>query len=161
MPEATPVPGPATDREDPPLAFYFAVLFGSSTSEQEARFREVSGIESEIELESVVEGGENRFVHQLPKAVKHPRLVLKRGIAANGSPLVTWCKTTLEGGFAKRIQPHIVQVQLMGATGLPLRAWAFDNAYPVKWSFDALESKKNDVAIETIELVYSRVLKMK
>lgn len=151
----------AAERVDPPVAFHFAVLFGSTTSEQEAQFREVSGIESEMDLESVVEGGENRFVHQLPKAVKHPRLVLKRGISANGSRLVTWCKKTLERGLAQRIETQVVQVQLLGATSQPLRAWAFDNAYPVKWSFDSLEAKKNEVAIETIELVYTRVLKMK
>ena len=32
-----------------------------------------------MEIETVVEGGENRFVHRLPKPVKHPNLVLKRG----------------------------------------------------------------------------------
>ena len=31
----------------------------------------------------MVEGGENRFVHQLPKAVKHPNLALKRGLASD------------------------------------------------------------------------------
>ncbi|WP_457333520.1 phage tail protein [Rhizobacter sp. P5_C2] len=154
-------PDHVPERFDPPIAFHFAVLFGSTTSEQEAQFREVSGIGSEMELESVVEGGENRFVHQLPKAVKHPRLVLKRGIAANDSRLVTWCKKTLEGGLARRIQTQVVQVQLLGATSQPLRAWAFDNAYPVKWSFEPLEAKKNEVAIETIELVYTQVLKTK
>ena len=33
----------------------------------------------------MVEGGENRFVHRLPKPVKHPNLVLKRGLATTSS----------------------------------------------------------------------------
>ncbi len=49
----------------------------------DAAFQEVGGLEAEIEVETVVEGGENRFVHRLPKPVKHPNLSLKRGLASD------------------------------------------------------------------------------
>src|SRR5476649_2348956 len=114
---------------DIPVSFQFAVAFGRNARDPEAAFREVSGIGPEIEVESVSEGGENRFVHQLPKGTKYPRLVLKRGIAPNSSTLVAWCKRTLETGLVNPIIPKFLQVFLLDSSGNPLRAWAFENAY--------------------------------
>ena len=77
-------------------AFHFRVVFlGKLTglknsSPDDNSFLEVSGLSPEMELDSVHEGGENRFVHQLPKGVKYPKLVLKRGIADSESPLVAF-----------------------------------------------------------------------
>ena len=43
-------------------------------------FSEVSGLISEIELESYQEGGLNGFVHKFPKHTTYPNLVLSRGL---------------------------------------------------------------------------------
>ena len=138
----------------PPVAFHFAVSFGTATRDADCSFREVSGLGPEMETETVVEGGENRFVYQLPKAVKHPRLVLKRGVAPFTSRLVTWCRDVLEGGLAWPVTTKLMHVALLDATGQPLRAWSFENAFPVKWEVDPFQSEKNDVAMEKVELSY-------
>jgi phage tail-like protein len=138
-----------------PPAFYFGVSFGNGSTIPDTAFSEVSGIGTDIETESVVEGGENRFVHQLPKGVKHGFLELKRGITLLSSPLAQWCKKTLEGEFASMIELQIVIVKLLGADGAVLRTWQFNDAYPVKWSVDPFSSTKNEVAIEKISLAYS------
>ena len=83
----------------PPTGFYFKVIFSATLGMSDTSFQEVSGISSEVELEEVVEGGENRYVHRLPKSVKHPKLVLKRGIAKMTSPLVIWCRSVFEADF--------------------------------------------------------------
>ena len=139
----------------PPAAFHFTVTFGALPPVVDGSFREVSGIGPEIETEAVTEGGENRFVHQLPKGVKHPRLVLKRGIAPITSRLVAWCQAVLEGGLVRPIYPKLLHVFLLDGKGLPLRVWSFENAYPVKWEIEGFQSMKNEVAIEKIELSYA------
>jgi|SRR5450830_136196 phage tail-like protein len=139
----------------PPAAFYFSVSFSGGSLVDDTSFSEVSGIATEIETEAVSEGGENRFIHQLPKQVKHGNLELKRGIARRTSPLVAWCKATLEGEFASPIQRRIIVVKLNGSVGGVLRAWQFNDAYPVKWSVDAFSSTKNEAAIEQMAFVYS------
>jgi phage tail-like protein len=141
--------------EYPPSAFYFQVDFFSPYGKGDTSFQEVSGISSEMETEEVVEGGENRYVHRLPKSVKHPKLVLKRGIATMNSPLVTWCKSVLEAGFIASIIPLPLLVFLLNEDKVPIRAWGFANAYPVKWEVDPFNSTKNEVAIEKIELSYT------
>ena len=139
----------------PPVAFHFCVTFGSSPKDADGAFQEVSGIGPEVETEPVVDGGENRFTYQLPKAMKHPRLKLRRGLAANDSRLVLWCKSVLEGGFARPVWPRLVHVFLLDAAGDPLRAWSFDGAWPVKWETGPFNATKNELALETVELVYA------
>lgn len=139
----------------PPSAFYFKVEFSSPYGKGDASFQEVSGIGSEIETEDVVEGGENRYVYRLLKSVKHPKLVLKRGIATMNSPLVKWCKSVMEAGFIAPIEPVLLRVFLLNEDKDPIRAWDFADVYPVKWEVDPFNSTKNEVAIEKIELSYT------
>jgi phage tail-like protein len=136
-------------------AFSFSVSIGSGSEIPDTAFSEVSGISTEIETEAIVEGGENRFVHQLPKQVKHGQLVLKRGIAQKESPLTRWCVRALEGQFVRAIELKMVIVSLVDASGGVLRAWQFNHAYPVKWTVDPFSSTKNEIAVEQISLAYS------
>jgi phage tail-like protein len=139
----------------PPPAFYFTVTFGNGQKVADTAFTEVSGIATEFEMEPLTEGGENRFVHQLPTKIKHGNLEMKRGIAKKMSPLVAWCKETLEGELAKRIETQTIIVKLTGNKGQVLRGWKFNNAYPVKWSVDGFNSTKNEVAVESISFAYT------
>ncbi len=139
----------------PPVAFYFKVSFATASGISDTSFQDVSGISAEIETETVEEGGENRFKYQLPKAVKHPNLVLKRGITTLNSPLAKWCKNVFDGEFLQPITPTSVNVYLMDADQNAVCAWTFANAYPVKWDVSSFNSTKNEVVIETIELTYS------
>jgi phage tail-like protein len=136
-------------------AFHFSVTFGTSAADADASFQEVSGIGPEFETEALPEGGENRYTLQVPKAVRHPRLVLKRGIAPFDSRLVTWCKAVLEGGLARPLYPKMLNVFLLDPDGRPLRNWNIQNAWPVKWEIEAFNSTRNEVAVEKIELVYA------
>ena len=139
----------------PPASFSFKVSFSPDSGIGDAAFQEVGGIGPEMETEPYHEGGENRFVHALPKGVRHQKLTLKRGVAAYDSMLVQWCRSTLEGGLAQRITPHLVLVYLLDASGNPLRGWSFENAFPTRWQVDEFKADRNAVAIEKIELNYA------
>ena len=140
-----------------PAAFQFTVSIGSGAATVDTSFQEVSGLELSMEVDELREGGENRFMHQLPTGVKQTRLTLKRGVASTDSPLVGWCKSTLEGGMSVAITLAPVTVKLLDAKANPLRTWSFVNAYPVRWEIDSFNSTKNEVALETIELAYQYV----
>ena len=142
-------------RDVPPAAFYFKVAFGASGLQDDTSFQEVSGIGSTMETEEVVEGGENRFVHHLPKGVKQTPLVLKRSIGRTDSALVRWCRAVLEGGLALQVMTAPLTVYLMDAYGKPVRAWQFANTFPIKWDVDSFNSTKNELAVESITLQYS------
>jgi len=122
----------------PPPAFRFTVaVLGSATALSlltsiDASFQEISGIQGEFQTEEVTEGGENRFVHRLPKPAKYPNLVLKRGAVATDSFFAEWVGQTVGSGLSLPILPQNILVTLLDESADPLIAWAFVNASPVK-----------------------------
>lgn len=148
-------PSILTADDYPPAAFHFKVAFSATLGLSDTSFQEVSGISVELKTEPVVEGGENRYVHQLPTTIEHPKLVLKRGIGKISSPLVCWCKSVFESDFMLPVVPMPIVVFLLDEKAAPCRAWSFMNTYPVSWIVDEFNSTKNEVAIEKIELNYN------
>lgn len=144
------------DLLSPPVAFHFTVLFaGIAPPVPDMAFQEVSGLEHGLDTEPVVEGGENRFVHQLPKPAKRGNLKLKRGLTTYASGLVQWCKSTIEGDFTQDIVPKDLTISLLNEMRTPVAVWSVGNAYPVKWSVGTFDAMKNELAVETIELAYN------
>jgi phage tail-like protein len=145
----------------PPPKFYFSVsLLGSGTALAaltaiDSSFQEISGIEVEFGVEEVAEGGENRFVHRLPKQAKYPPLVLKRGIVTKDSMLGAWVELTLASPLSLPIIPQNLLVTLLGPNGDPLVAWGFSNAWPLKWKTASLNSTENEVLTESLEFSYN------
>src|SRR3954454_16530210 len=82
-------------------------------------FTEVSGLSVQMDTEDLVEGGQNQFVHKLPKQLKWPNLVLKRGIT-NSDVLFEWfAKCSGEGleGEGDKLDRRDGAVQLYDSEG--------------------------------------------
>lgn len=113
-------------------------------------FSEVSGLESQIETQDFEEGGMNHFVHRLPKRVKYPNLVLKRGICKSDY-LWNWYYNASTG----KIMRKMITVYLKDRSGLnDAWVWEFYNAYPVKWSGPSFRAGSGDIAVESLEIVH-------
>lgn len=138
----------------PPVGFHFRVefgLFGIGEGGVDSRFQEVSGLSSELGVESYDEGGENRFSHRFPNRAKHGNLVLKRGLLTN-SALSEWCLNAIENF---EITPTEVIVALLNEQHDPLAAWQFTNAWPTKWSSDPFTAQDGKLVVESMELSYN------
>lgn len=120
-------------------------------------FTEVSGLSVEIETEDVVEGGQNGFVHKLPGRMKWPNLVLKRGIT-NSDGLFEWFAKCSGEGFTaagNKITRSSGEVRLLDTSGEKVvRRWAFEGAFPVKWTGPTLAASSSDVAVEELEVCH-------
>jgi len=134
-----------------PVGFYFMV----SLKGENAAFQEVSGISKELGIEEVVSGGENRFKYRLPTTSSSQNLVLKRALVPEGSGLVDWCVSSMDGGLGITIQTNDISVSLLDANGDMLVMWTFHKAYPIKYSVSDLKSQENALVIESIELAYT------
>lgn len=118
-------------------------------------FTEVSGLESDVQLEPYQEGGVNGYIHQFPTQVSFPNLVLTRGLT-DGDVLWNWYSMTAQG-FPLLLNGSIM---LLDHQRLPAMWWNFKDAYPVKWvgpRFDA--SADQQVGVEQIELVHRGLVK--
>ncbi|NVM78404.1 phage tail-like protein [Duganella sp. SG902] len=150
----------------PPPAFSFTVMVaGVGTPLQlsslaDTSFQEASGLEARIDTEALAEGGENRFVHQLPGVTKSPNLVLRRGYVTRPSFLSEWAAQTIGSALSQRILPQTLVVMLLGSERLPLVAWRLDRAWPVRWVTGAFDATKNEVLTEVLEFRYGAVTRM-
>jgi len=120
------------------------------------RFMEVSGLQVDIEVEQIEEGGQNGFSHKLPGRMSWPNLTLKRGITQNDS-LLAWLNQSSGEGFAaagNSLTRSTAAITLMGAGGKRVRAWNFDGAFPVKWTGPSFAANSNDMAVEELEIAH-------
>ena len=70
----------------PTLSHRFGVFFltgGLIPNPIDLRFQRVSGISTEVQLETINEGGENLHAHRLPTRMSYNNLVLERGYIAS------------------------------------------------------------------------------
>lgn len=143
----------------PPAGFHFKVEFqgvSGMDSDQEQRFQDVSGLSFEMETESFTEGGENRFEYKLPKRIKYPNLVLKRGLLTD-SALISWINDAMSTFFTVPVydfKPADILISLLDESDQPVAIWQVVQAYPVKWNVSDFNSNQNAIAVETVELAY-------
>lgn len=136
----------------PPVGFHFKVEFtGISPQEFDVQFQSVTGLTSELEVEELAEGGENRFKHALPVKSKYSNLVLKRGIVLD-SNLIKWCKKAIEDF---EFSPLDLTVKLLNEAHEPLLSWSVVHAIPVKWEVDEFNSMESKIMMESLELRYN------
>ncbi|GAB4012174.1 phage tail protein [Spirosoma sp. KCTC 42546] len=135
----------------PPVGFHFLVAFELFPQTiQDGRFQEISGLNVEMQMESIREGGENRFEHQLPVRTKYSDLVLKRGLFV-GSGVYQWAKNAFEDF---QFQPVNLLISLLNEQHAPLMSWHVVHALPKKWDISAFNAEQNTIAIETLTLTY-------
>lgn len=137
-------------RFDPYMTYNFVVeIEGLITG----GFTEVTGLESEIELESYLEGGVNGYIHQFPRRTRYPNLVLTHGIT-DSDTLWHWYQAAMVG----KIELKNCTIMLRDRLENIAMHWNFKNAYPVKWvgpQFNA--SNATAVAVERLELLHQGI----
>ncbi|MEI9921433.1 MAG: phage tail protein [Bacteroidota bacterium] len=141
----------------PPVSFHFKVEFGFKESfhgvppnKDEIQFQSVSGLSVEFQTETIKEGGENRFEHELPVRTKFPTLVFKRGLVKDSS-LIKWCLNTFQ---SLEIRPVDLEIKLLNEKHDPLLTWAVKQAWPKKWAVEDLNAMDSKVMVESLELRY-------
>lgn len=138
---------------DPPFSGQFVFTVDGLTI---GTFLEVSGLSVQIDTEELVEGGQNQFTHKLPKQMKWPNLVLKRGITETDVLFEWFAKCSGEGldAAGSKIERRHGSVQLKDSTGKVVRRWDFTDAFPVKWSGPKLAASSKDLATEELEVCH-------
>ncbi|MGI9302199.1 MAG: phage tail protein [Gammaproteobacteria bacterium] len=142
---------PAVRPLDPYMAFNFAVeieglLVGG--------FTEVSGLESQLEVEDVKEGGVNTYVRKLPRQTTFPNLVLKHGLT-DISSLWNWHYNATQGIIHRKNGT----IMLLDRRQIPVMWWNFRNALPVSWTGPNFDAGSDTIAFESIEMAHEGLTK--
>lgn len=137
----------------PVSGFHFVVYFnGLLPNPVDMSFQSVSGLSVTVETEAYTEGGESRFVHEIPKGLKFSTLTLKRGLKKAPSSITKWCEAAYES-FA--FKPLNLIVVLLGENHIPIKSWNVVGAYPIKYELGDFNAETNSILIETLELKYN------
>lgn len=137
---------------DPYRAFNFTVEIEGLTV---GGFSEVIGLSSKMELETYVEGGMHHRVHQFPKHMTYPNLVLVRGLGERDD-LWKWYEDATRG----KIRLLNGTIMVRDGKQSKLIGWNFKKAYPVAWEGPQLNAKSGtEVAFERLELVHRGIYK--
>ncbi len=131
---------------DPYRVFRFIVEIDGLIT---AGFSEATGLQADSEVEDVIEGGVNHFVHKVVRVTKYPNVVLKRGLT-DMRDLSLWHQEIVEGRVARRT----IRVILQDSLGTQKWSWVVSDAYPVKWSVSDLNASGNSIAIESVEFAH-------
>jgi len=151
-----------SNTQNPPVGYHFRVSFfinGDDPDPVDMRFQKVSGITATVDTTPLVEGGENFFVHNLPKGITYDNLKLERGMVIDSRP--SHLSSAFKDAMSRfEFNPSDVMVSLLDENSSPIANWRFVKAYPVKWSISDLDANSNAVVIESMELKYTRFLKV-
>jgi phage tail-like protein len=133
-------------RNEPYLGFNFLVEIQGIIV---GGFSEVSGLQAEIEVQEIKEGGVNDHVHKVPKSANYSNIILKRGIT-DSDELWKWHQDVINGIICRKS----VFIIILDSIGNEKWRWNCIDAYPVKWMGPALRSDRGAVAFEEVELAH-------
>ena len=139
---------------DPPFVGKFIFKIGTL---QIGAFTEVTGLGVSIDVEELMEGGQNAYTHKLLGRMRWPNIVLKRGLT-DSDALFTWLSKFSGNGFngaSNKIKPETGSISVVTPKGDPFRTWSLIDVKPVKWTGPRLAASSRDLAIEELEVCHS------
>jgi phage tail-like protein len=139
---------------DPPFVGKFIFKIGNL---QIGAFTEVTGLAVSLDVEELMEGGQNAYTHKLLGRMRWPNITFKRGLT-DSDALFTWLlKFSGDGlnGAQNKIVGETGSISVLTLAGKPFRTWSLTNVKPVKWTGPRLAASGRDLAIEELEVCHS------
>ena len=114
-----------------------------------AVFKECSGLNGEVEIETYQEGGLNDYEHKLPGRAKFGNVTLKGGVA-NTIDLWAWFQSVATG----KVERRDVSVVMYRQNSEEAMRWNLRAAYPVKWQGPDFTAGDTNVSVHSLELAH-------
>jgi phage tail-like protein len=141
------------DRVDDPLA---AVNESSPDRLADGAFQECTGLDVDLDVQELAEGGRNDGVVRRVGRAKYQNLVLKRGMFHNEDRVETELWDWVQG-VASGTRPIIRYdglIEVMSVDENVVARWAFERGLPVKITGPQLNAKTGEVAIEELHIAH-------
>jgi phage tail-like protein len=132
--------------KDPAVGVCFAVSIGGDSM---GMFNTCEGLGLEVVIEQREEGGNNRFVWQLPTRIKWSNIKLSRAVGKDSAKLTAWLCS-----FANGVERQTATISAMTGDGDKVATWVLEGVIPVRWSGPSLNPENPKVAMETVELAH-------
>lgn len=119
-------------------------------------FQEVSGLEIEMDVQDLLEGGRNQAVIRRLGRGRSPLLVLRRGLLYDSDRIDArfwrWMQDALDG--VRPLQRVDGLLRVMSADGRVRASWGFERGLPAKLRGPELNAKTGEIAIEELTIAH-------
>lgn len=143
--------GTEGSRDDPSTA---AGLSGAALAD--GAFQECSGLDVELDVQELVEGGRNDGLIRRVGRAKYQPIVLKRGMFYSGGAvnrdLWSWLQDIAAGIRPVRRYDGVVEVMSVGDQ--VVARWLFERGLPAKVAGPQLNARTGDIAIEELHIAH-------
>ena len=131
---------------------------GTPTELGDGGFQECSGLDIEMDVQELQEGGRNNGVVRRVGRGKYSNIVLKRGMLFPDSGTVRndlwkWIQDALNGERPVVRYDGVIEV-LAGNGRDTVATWTFDRGLPQKVTGPSLNAKSGEVAIEELTIAH-------
>ncbi|MGK7872175.1 MAG: phage tail protein [Xenococcaceae cyanobacterium] len=147
MPNGT----PTGTRVDPYRAYNFKLYIDNA----EAHFSQCSGLGIRIPVLSYPEGGNTGVIYRLPGQAEYSDVTLRYGLT-DSIDIWKWL-TDIMGGKVVRKNVSIAVMKTQGPRAEEAMRWNLLNAWPTEWRGAPLDALCQEVAIETLTLVFEKL----
>jgi len=134
---------------------------GTPTPLGDGAFQECTGLEVEMDVQELVEGGRNDGVIRRVGRGKYTNVALKRGMlyptrGTVKNELWGWLQGILEGERPVRRYDGVIEILDGGgqAGGRVVATWVFDRGLPAKVTGPQLNAKTGEIAIEELTIAH-------
>jgi phage tail-like protein len=145
------------------MRFHVQFTLGGNSEQPmniDAGFQDIAGLEIEMDVTELIEGGKNDGVVRRPGRAKNIPLVFKRGMFLIGSgdnrnvDSVFW--RWIEGilNFELPVKRCAGSIELRTSENKPCGIWKFARGLPVKVKGPDLNAKTGDIAMEELHIVH-------
>ena len=120
-------------------------------------FQECTGLEMEMEVNEVFEGGRNNGVVQRAGRAKFPKLVLKRGMLHRPdekADVTMWQWIQDVVGGVRPLRRYDGEVKVLGFDHAVAAHWRFERGLPAKVVGPQLNARTGEVAIEELHIAH-------
>lgn len=126
----------------------------------EGGFQECTGLDLEMDVAELQEGGRNNGVIRRVGRGKYSQIILKRGMfidaaRANGA-LWLWLMNIIDG--VRPVERYDGVIEVLDNRGEPggtvVATWSFERGLPTKISGPQLNAKTGDIAIEELHIAH-------
>ncbi len=112
-------------------------------------FTQCDGLGCEVTIEQREEGGNNRFIHQLPGRIKYTNVKLTRPVNGDSEKVARWFAS-----MADEVKRTGAEIVAMNQEGKKVANWSLVGVIPVKWTGPQLSVESPKVATETLEIAH-------
>ncbi len=137
------------------LSAYFKVVMAEY---DEAVFQSCDGLESEIEVVYLTEGGRGSAPHAVRGVPKVNKLLFSKGsISGKGGKkgLFDWFLEVCD--YSKPLKRQTLTIQLLDSQKNAVRSWRVVNAWPCRWLGPSLSRESADLSVEYIEFAHEGI----